>query len=100
MQHPSPFTLDGFLKSLLDGQAVAAKSRVQVEFKREGDVRHYEFSSLDKKSLEASVQQRMDEAEHAEHGGFAQFLTPWKTPDGVWHTRGEVVIFQPTQAAE
>ena len=90
---PAKDLLGEFLNDLRRGQEAVAKSRVQVEFKRNSDAKTYTLTSLDKRSLEQSVQQRMDEAEHAEHGGFAQFLTPWRTKEGVWMTRGEVVIF-------
>lgn len=92
MQQPSPFTLDGFLKTLCEAQGIAKRAEVQVEFERAGGATTYTLSSLDKRSLELSVQKRMDEAEQAEHGGFAQFLTPWKVGER-WMTRGEVVMF-------
>lgn len=93
-------SLTDFLHEMANAQAAVARCTVRVEWVRDGERTEYTMSCLDKRSLQHSVQQRMDDADRAPHGGFAQFLTPWMGTDGRWMTRGEVVIFTAQEAAE
>lgn len=51
------------------------------------------ISGPSREAVQNAINAKMAEVEAHPHGGFAQFLHPWRGIDGVWMTRGEVVLY-------
>ena len=86
------------LNNLRRGQEAVRKATVSVRAVRDPHVpgrRIYRLTGLDKRAVQHAIDVRMREAEDAPLGGMATFENPWLQRDGIWCSRGEVVIAQP-----
>lgn len=93
--------ISDLLNSLRRGQEAVRRSTVSVRAVRDQNVpgrRIYRLTGLDKRAVQQAIDARMREAEDAEFGGSATFENPWLQKDGIWCSRGEVVITQPVAA--
>lgn len=94
-------TLGDVLHGFLEAQDAVRRATVSVERVACPGIpglSKYTLYGHSKGAVQECISARMREAENAEHGGFAQFLTPSLARDGRWTSRGEVMIYPaPTQ---
>lgn len=60
--------------------------------------RAYHIAGPNKGAVQAAITALQEDVEENPGGGFAQFLHPWRSEDGVWRSRGEVVLYEPEAA--
>lgn len=88
--------LKDFLTDFVRGQEAVRRATVAVERERHPTIAGLFKDTLTGHSREA-VQGIIDErtrlVEEHPQGGFAQFLTPYKLPDGRWRSTGEVMLY-------
>jgi hypothetical protein len=99
MQHPSPFTLDGFLNQLARGQEVASD---YVRVDSESDPRTpgrtaYRLTGATKGAVERKAALILQDA--ADAGGRGRFLETGRV-DGVYGALGETIVPNAAEAGQ
>lgn len=94
--------LKNFLTDFVAGQEAVRRATAWIERTPDDKVPGraiYRITGHTKAAVQGAISDRMAMAERHPNGGYAQFLTIWLNPDGLYEARGEVVLFAAECAA-